>query len=122
MITALIGWMVLGLIAGAIGRLLVPGRQPIGLLMTMLLGVAGSYVGGFVAYLFTGGDWLQPSGWILKLGSRVVTCPLHLLGEEGDASLSGPHVRVSHRLTPALFLNHSPFLQQFSLPGVPGCS
>ncbi|MCA9024320.1 MAG: GlsB/YeaQ/YmgE family stress response membrane protein [Planctomycetaceae bacterium] len=78
MITALIGWMVLGLIAGAIGRLLVPGRQPIGLLMTMLLGVAGSYVGGFVAYLFTGGDWLQPSGWILSSLGAALSLALYI--------------------------------------------
>lgn len=66
MIGALIGWMVLGMVAGAVGRLLVPGRQPMGLLMTMLLGIAGSYVGGFFAFLLTGGSWLQPSGWILS--------------------------------------------------------
>ena len=78
MITALLGWMVLGLVAGAVGRLLVPGRQPIGLLMTILLGVAGSYVGGFVSYLFTGGVWLQPSGWILSSLGAAVTLALYI--------------------------------------------
>lgn len=47
----IIGWLVLGLVAGAIARLLVPGRDPMGLLGTMLLGLAGSLVGGFLADL-----------------------------------------------------------------------
>ena len=40
--------IVVGLIAGAVARLLVPGRDPIGILGTILLGIAGSFVGGFV--------------------------------------------------------------------------
>lgn len=47
----IIGWLVLGLVAGAVARLLVPGRDPMGLLGTMLLGLAGSLVGGFLADL-----------------------------------------------------------------------
>ena len=73
MITALVGWLILGLVAGAVGRLLVPGRQPIGILMTMLLGVAGSYLGGFLAYFIFGGSPLQPSGWILSSIGAALT-------------------------------------------------
>lgn len=47
----IIGWLILGLVAGALARLLVPGRDPMGLLGTMLLGLAGSLVGGFLADL-----------------------------------------------------------------------
>jgi uncharacterized membrane protein YeaQ/YmgE (transglycosylase-associated protein family) len=43
--------LVVGLIAGAIARLLVPGRDPIGLLGTILLGIVGSFVGGFLETL-----------------------------------------------------------------------
>ncbi len=48
---SIIGWLVLGLVAGALARLLVPGRDPMGFLGTMLLGLAGSLVGGFLADL-----------------------------------------------------------------------
>jgi uncharacterized membrane protein YeaQ/YmgE (transglycosylase-associated protein family) len=48
---SIIGWLVLGLVAGALARLLVPGRDPMGWLGTMLLGLAGSLVGGFLADL-----------------------------------------------------------------------
>ena len=48
MIWNIISWTVFGLIAGAIARLLVPGKQAIGWVMTILLGIAGSFVGGFL--------------------------------------------------------------------------
>ena len=46
-------FIVLGLVAGLLARALVPGRQSMGLIATMLLGMAGSFVGGLVASLFT---------------------------------------------------------------------
>jgi uncharacterized membrane protein YeaQ/YmgE (transglycosylase-associated protein family) len=51
MVTFIIVLVVVGLIAGAIARLLVPGRDPIGLLGTIVLGVVGSFVGGFLENL-----------------------------------------------------------------------
>ena len=48
---SIIGWLILGLVAGALARLLVPGRDPMGWLGTLLLGLAGSLVGGFLADL-----------------------------------------------------------------------
>lgn len=52
MVTYIVILLVIGLIAGAVARLLVPGRDPIGLLGTILLGVVGSFVGGFLWNLF----------------------------------------------------------------------
>jgi uncharacterized membrane protein YeaQ/YmgE (transglycosylase-associated protein family) len=45
---AIIGFLILGLIAGAIARLLVPGRDPIGWVGTIVLGCVGALVGGFL--------------------------------------------------------------------------
>lgn len=45
----IIGWILLGLIAGAVARLLVPGRDPMGWLGTIALGLVGALVGGFLA-------------------------------------------------------------------------
>jgi len=42
-------WMAIGLVAGLLARLLVPGRQPMGLLFTMILGMVGSLLGGFLS-------------------------------------------------------------------------
>ena len=72
MITALIGWALFGLIVGAIARLLIPGDQGLGLFATMLVGIAGSFVGGFLVYLIRGGDVLQSSSWIGSVIGSVI--------------------------------------------------
>ena len=51
MVTFVLLLLIIGFIAGAIARLLVPGRDPMGLLATIVLGIAGSFIGGFVANL-----------------------------------------------------------------------
>jgi uncharacterized membrane protein YeaQ/YmgE (transglycosylase-associated protein family) len=48
----IITWAVFGLVVGAIARFLYPGAQPMSLLMTMLLGIVGSFVGGFISWVF----------------------------------------------------------------------
>jgi uncharacterized membrane protein YeaQ/YmgE (transglycosylase-associated protein family) len=77
---ALIGWALFGLIAGAVARLLVPGRQAIGLGMTMLLGIAGSYFGGLIGWLLVGGGGspLQASGWIMSILGAVLLLFLYV--------------------------------------------
>jgi uncharacterized membrane protein YeaQ/YmgE (transglycosylase-associated protein family) len=48
MVTFIIILILVGLVAGAVARLVVPGRDPMGILGTILLGLAGSFVGGFI--------------------------------------------------------------------------
>lgn len=78
LIWTLIVWAVFGLVAGAIARFLVPGRQPMSLLSTMVLGVVGSFVGGFIAALFTGVIALQPSGFLLSILGAVIALALYV--------------------------------------------
>ena len=54
----ILSWVIFGLIAGIIARLLMPGRDPGGCIITMLLGVVGAFVGGFLYRLFTGTEVL----------------------------------------------------------------
>ena len=63
---AIIGWIIFGLIVGLLARFLMPGTQSMSLIMTTLLGVAGSFVGGYIASLATGHSMSEagPSGWI----------------------------------------------------------
>lgn len=56
---ALIGFLVFGLFVGAIARLLLPGRQKIGIALTLLLGVLGSVIGGVVANAIGSGDLFE---------------------------------------------------------------
>lgn len=45
-------WIILGLVAGALAKFIMPGKDPGGLLMTMAIGIAGAFLGGFVGSLF----------------------------------------------------------------------
>ena len=67
-------WLfIVGIIAGAIARFLVPGRDPIGFLGTALLGIIGSFVGGLLWSLVTGnGLELQSSGLIGSVIGAVI--------------------------------------------------
>ena len=50
-------WLIVGLIAGALARLFVPGEDPMGWLGTMVLGLVGSLIGGFLGNLLFDGDF-----------------------------------------------------------------
>lgn len=69
-------WMLLiGLVTGGIARALVPGKDPMAWWQTMLLGVVGSYVGGFIGSLFPGGRSpldFGPSNIVLAVIGAVI--------------------------------------------------
>lgn len=87
LVWTIIGWILFGLLVGALARLVVPGRQPIGLLGTILVGVAGSFIGGFAAYLLWGGEPFQAKGWIGSLLGAVLL--LVVSGYVGTKSKAG---------------------------------
>jgi uncharacterized membrane protein YeaQ/YmgE (transglycosylase-associated protein family) len=68
--------LVVGLVAGAIARLLVPGKQHMSIVATIVLGVVGSLVGGFLGYVLFHKDadsgFLQPSGLIGSVIGAII--------------------------------------------------
>ena len=67
-----IGWIVFGVIVGAIAKLLMPGRDPGGFIVTMLLGIAGALLGGFLGRAL---GWYGPNdsaGFLMSLVGAVV--------------------------------------------------
>ncbi len=76
MFWTIVVWIVLGLVAGAVARLLVPGRDSMSVGATVLLGVVGSFIGGFLGYVLFGKDLsegaLQPSGVIGSIIGAIV--------------------------------------------------
>ena len=73
---SLLWFVVVGLVCGAIARALFPGKQPMGLGSTALLGMAGSLLGGLVGSVLSGGLFaatIRPAGWIFSvLGSLLL--------------------------------------------------
>jgi len=72
-----IGWIIFGLIVGIIAKLLMPGRDPGGFIITILLGVAGSLLGGLIgrALGFYGPG--QPAGFLMSVLGAVALLVLY---------------------------------------------
>lgn len=69
------GFLLLGLIAGAIAKLIIPGRQGGGWLITLLLGVVGAILGGWIGGLIFGGglqEFFSIRTWLLAIGGSIV--------------------------------------------------
>jgi uncharacterized membrane protein YeaQ/YmgE (transglycosylase-associated protein family) len=68
----ILSWILFGLVVGVIAKLLMPGRDPGGFIVTILLGIAGALVGGFVgrAMGFYGEN--ESAGWIMSILGAIV--------------------------------------------------
>lgn len=71
---SLISWAIFGLIVGAIARFFWPGRQPAGCLGTIVLGVAGSVVGGAVTRVLMGNPdtRFEPAGLLMSIAGAII--------------------------------------------------
>jgi uncharacterized membrane protein YeaQ/YmgE (transglycosylase-associated protein family) len=72
-IMGILGWIFFGLIVGVVGKLLMPGRDPGGFIVTILLGIAGALFGGFLGRALGMYREDEPAGFIMAvLGSIVL--------------------------------------------------
>ncbi|AGA30393.1 GlsB/YeaQ/YmgE family stress response membrane protein [Singulisphaera acidiphila] len=80
---SLLGWIVFGLIAGGIARLLHPGQDAMGTLGTLMLGVTGSLLGGGLAYVLKlGTSPYQPAGWIFSIIGAIILLAMGFFGSQ----------------------------------------
>ncbi len=78
----IIGWIVLGLLAGAIAKLIMPGEDPGGIIVTMLIGIAGALVGGLIASALDIGDideFFDIGTWLIAIGGSLLLLFLYRL-------------------------------------------
>ena len=68
----IIAWICFGLVVGVIAKLLMPGRDPGGFIITILLGIAGALVGGFIGRALGFYGQNQGAGWLMSILGAVV--------------------------------------------------
>jgi uncharacterized membrane protein YeaQ/YmgE (transglycosylase-associated protein family) len=74
---AVIGWIVFGLIVGALAKLVMPGRDPGGIIVTMLLGIAGALLGGFIGRAMGLYGPGEAAGWLMSFLGAVILLALY---------------------------------------------
>jgi uncharacterized membrane protein YeaQ/YmgE (transglycosylase-associated protein family) len=73
----IIGWIIFGLIVGAVAKLLMPGRDPGGIIVTMLLGIAGAVAGGYLGRVL---GWYGPNdgaGFLMSLVGAIILLAIY---------------------------------------------
>jgi len=69
---SILAWIIIGLVVGALAKLFMPGRDPGGIIVTILLGIAGAFVGGAIGRALGFYDPGQPAGWIVSILGAVL--------------------------------------------------
>lgn len=98
----IIAWIVLGLFAGLIGNMLIPGRRSQGLFITCLIGVAGALLGGWVAtkvwHIHTLNGFFNASTWITAIvGAAVLLLAYHLFSGQTSRRTARRSLAFEHR-------------------------
>ena len=79
-LTTIVTWLVFGAIIGVIARFLMPGPDPIGGLGTIILGIVGSFIGGFLSQLLFAGNAAFPpptSGWVGSIIGALIALAIY---------------------------------------------
>ncbi|MFJ2114601.1 MULTISPECIES: GlsB/YeaQ/YmgE family stress response membrane protein [unclassified Streptomyces] len=71
-----ISWIILGLLAGAVAKILLPGRDPGGLIGTTLIGIAGAFIGGWVSARWLdhpiNNNFYDGATWLAAIGGALI--------------------------------------------------
>ena len=73
----ILGWILFGLIVGVIAKLIMPGRDPGGFIVTMLLGIVGAVLGGFLGRSLGFYGPQQAAGWLMSIVGAIVVLTLY---------------------------------------------
>ena len=69
---SILGWILFGLIVGALAKLVMPGRDPGGIIITILIGIAGALLGGFIGRALGFYGPHQSAGWLMSIIGAVI--------------------------------------------------
>jgi uncharacterized membrane protein YeaQ/YmgE (transglycosylase-associated protein family) len=98
----IIGWIVLGLGAGLIANMLIPGKRQQGLILTCLIGIAGALLGGWAAtklfHIHSLHGFFNASTWLTAIaGAAILLLAYHLFTRQSGGSGSRSRRRYAHR-------------------------
>jgi prepilin-type N-terminal cleavage/methylation domain-containing protein len=82
-----LGWIIFGLIVGAVAKLLMPGRDPGGIIVTMLLGIVGAVVGGFLGRMLGFYGPNEAAGFFMSLLGAVALLAIYRMATRRRAAL-----------------------------------
>ena len=72
MLGALLFWIIVGLIAGALAKLIMPGDDPGGIVVTIIIGIVGAVIGGWLLSLLGIGGGAGSGGWIFSIVAGII--------------------------------------------------
>ena len=75
----ILGWILFGLVVGVLAKLVMPGRDPGGIIVTILLGIAGAVLGGFIGRALGFYAEGEPAGWVMAFLGSVLLLFLYRL-------------------------------------------
>lgn len=78
-----LGWILFGLVVGVIAKLLMPGRDPGGIIITILLGIAGAVLGGFMGRAFGFYGPNEPAGFLMALLGSILLLWIYRMATRG---------------------------------------
>jgi len=73
----ILGWIVFGLVVGVIAKLLMPGKDPGGFIVTILLGIVGAVVGGYIGRAMGFYSAGQSAGWIMSILGAILVLAIY---------------------------------------------
>ena len=82
----IIGWIVFGLIVGVLAKLVMPGKDPGGIIVTMILGIVGALVGGFLGRALGLYGPQDAAGFIMSTIGAIVVLAIYRMATKGSAT------------------------------------
>jgi uncharacterized membrane protein YeaQ/YmgE (transglycosylase-associated protein family) len=73
----ILSWILFGLVVGVIAKLLMPGRDPGGFIITILLGIAGALIAGFIGQAMGFYEQNQSAGWLMSILGAIILLALY---------------------------------------------
>ena len=82
----IIGWIVFGLIVGVIAKLVMPGKDPGGMIVTIILGIVGALVGGFLGRALGLYGPEDAAGYVMSIVGAIVVLAIYRMATKGSAA------------------------------------